>query len=77
MKRQIKVTPNYSKRTFTIRSIYYGQKLNNIYKISTDKFRTLPFDKDTFDDYIFNTSNDWQQFLRYNDGSYYAVKQYQ
>lgn len=72
----IKAVPNYNKRTFTLNVEHYydNYPFNRCLKV---RYRTLPFDKDTFEDYIFNTSNDWQQFLRYNDGSYYAVKQYQ
>ena len=61
---KIKVTPNYSKRTFTIRKTYEdGQKV---------KYRTIPFSQQEFDSELMNTENDWKQFLKSND--YYKVQ---
>ena len=60
---EIKVTPNYSKRTFTIRKTYSdGQKV---------KYRTIPFSQQEFDSELMNTEHDWKNFLRSND--YYRV----
>lgn len=60
---EIKVTPNYSKRTFTIRKTYDdGQKV---------KYRTIQFGQQEFDSELMNTENDWKYFLRGND--YYKV----
>jgi CRISPR/Cas system CSM-associated protein Csm4 (group 5 of RAMP superfamily) len=61
---EIKVTPNYSKRTFTIRKNYSdGQKV---------KYRTIQFNQDEFNSELMNTENDWKQFLKSND--YYRVR---
>jgi hypothetical protein len=61
---EIKVTPNYSKRTFTIRKKYS----DNNQKV---KYRTIPFNKDEFNSHLMNTENDWKHFLKSND--YYRV----
>lgn len=58
--REINVTPNHSKRTFTIRT-------------ESGKYRTLPVNKKEFNNDLDNTANDWQNFLRY-DNSYYPIK---
>ena len=55
----IKVTPNYSKRTFTIRK-------NGI------KYRTNKLDVDEFEELDMNTNNDWINWMRTND-FYYKV----
>jgi len=61
---QIKVTPNHSKRTFTIRKTYSdGQKV---------KYRTIQFNQQEFDSELMNTENDWRHFLKSND--YYKVQ---
>ena len=59
----IKVTPNYSNRTFTIRT-YTDSKLNN-------KYRTIKLSKDEFNSELNNTEIDWNQFLKSSD--YYKV----
>lgn len=46
-------TPNYSKKTFTIR--YHGSK-----------YRTYPMFKTEFEDCLLNTENDWKNYLRNN-----------
>lgn len=56
--REINVTTNYQKRTFTIRT-------------SSAKFRTTPMNKEEFNSCLDNTANDWKQFLKSND--YYTV----
>ena len=59
----IKATPNYSKRTFTIRT-YIDGKLSS-------KYRTIEMSQDEFDQEEMNTENDWRQFLK--SGDYYTV----
>ena len=56
--REINVTPNYSKRTFTIR-------------VTGAKYRTLQMSKQEFTECLHMTANDWQQFL--NTDAYYPV----
>lgn len=57
--REIKVSANQSKRTFTIRT-------------SAAKYRTLPMSKAEFNNANRNwTGNDWQQFLKTDE--YYKV----
>ena len=51
--KNLTATPNYSKRTFTLR--YHGSK-----------YRTCKLDKNEFEDCLFNTENDWKNFLRNN-----------
>ena len=62
----IKATPNFTDRTFTIRTFLNG-KLNN-------KYRTIKLSKPEFESELNNTENDWIQFLKYND--YYLLKSY-
>ena len=57
--RVIKTRPNFSKRTFTIIT-------------DSSKYRTYKLGKQEFDSCLFNTGNDWNQFLKSDD--YYAVK---
>ena len=57
--REIKATPNYSKRTFTLR-------------VDGKKYRTVRLNKEEFETCEYNTQNDWEQFLRSDD--YYLVK---
>ena len=61
---KIKVTPNKSKRTFTIRK-YIGGKV-------FAKYRTTQMSKDDFNSESMNTSGDWKHFLKGDD--YYIVK---
>ena len=57
--REIKATPNLSKRTFTIRT---GDGY---------KYRTTPMTQEEFDSNLNNTANDWAQFLKSDD--YYTI----
>lgn len=57
----IKATPNYSKRTFTIRCYADG--------IFYAKYRTTQMTQEEFDTEECNTKNDWEQFLKYGDYS--------
>ena len=58
--REIKISPNQSKKTITIRS----QGL---------KYRTLPMNEEEFESAsLFWTGNDWNNFLR-NTQDYYVV----
>ena len=61
---KITATPNYSKRTFTLRCYSDG--------IFYAKYRTTQMTQDEFDTEEYNTQNDWEQFLKYGD--YYKVK---
>jgi len=67
---EIIVKPNYSKRTFTIRVYSY----NNLYKNKPliNKYRTHRLTKEEFQSELYNTTNDWRQFLKSDD--YYVVK---
>ena len=56
----ITATPNYSKRTFTLRTSH------------GNKYRTNQLSKEEFESCEYNTSNDWKQFLKSDD--YYVVK---
>ena len=58
--REIKVSANQSKRTFTIRT-------------EAGKFRTLPMSKEEFRSCENNTGQDWQNYLR-TENSYSPVK---
>lgn len=49
--RSIFVRPNYSKRVFTI-------------KTESGKFKTYKLDENSFNENLFNTGNDWQNYLR-------------
>ena len=60
----IKATPNYSKRTYTIR-VYFDGKLSS-------KYRTIPMSKEEFYSNEINTNEDCKQFLKSNE--YYIVK---
>ncbi len=51
--RQIQVSANHIKRTFTIRT-------------DVAKYRTLPMSKEEFESCLNNTGNDWQNFLKSN-----------
>lgn len=53
-------TPNYSKRTFTIRT-------------NGSKYRTSQFSKAEFEENLHNTGKDWLNFLRTED-FYKAIK---
>lgn len=57
--REINVRENHGKRTFTIRT-------------ESGRYRTLPMNKEEFNSCLHNTGQDWQNFLRYDDG-YYRV----
>jgi len=52
--RQIKVSANFSKRTYTIYT-------------ESGKYRTFPMSKEEFNSCRHNTGNDWSDFLRAND----------
>lgn len=57
--REIKVSSNKSKRTFTIVT-------------DAAKFRTNPMSKEEFQSCLNNTGNDWNNFLKTDD--YHKVK---
>ena len=55
---KIEVRPNHLSRTFTI-------------KTSGGKYRTIQLSKDEFHSCLYNTGNDWKQFLKSSD--YYRI----
>lgn len=55
----VSATPNYSARTFTIRT-------------EVAKYRTTQMSKEEFQSCLNNTANDWAYFLKSSD--YYKVK---
>ena len=59
----IKATPNYSKRTFTIRKYISGKLFV--------KYRTIKMSEDEFNSESMNTENDWKEFLKSDD--YYKL----
>ena len=61
--KQITATPNFSKRTFTIR-VFVG----NFYK---SKYRTTKMTKQEFEEANYYTFTDWQHFLR--SDNYYRI----
>jgi hypothetical protein len=56
---KIKATPNFSKRTFTIRKYFKNELLV--------KYRTSKMTKEEFESEEMNTQKDWENFLRYGD----------
>jgi hypothetical protein len=60
----ITATPNYSKRTFTIRTFYDGKLFA--------KYRTVQMGLIEFDETEMYTSQDWKDFLKGDD--YYEIK---
>lgn len=61
---RIQATANHSKRTFTLRTYYEG-------KLSF-KYRTCKMDGEEFEEALYRTQNDWEQFLRASN-NYYKV----
>jgi hypothetical protein len=57
----MKIKSNKSKRTFTIRK-------------ENAKFRTLQMSQNEFEECDNNTNEDWKDFLKTQNGSYYEVK---
>ena len=51
---EMKITPNHSKRTFTIR--YRG-----------NKYRTTRMSKAEFEDAMYNMPSDWRDYIRNNE----------
>ena len=60
MKLQFKVTQNYQKRTFTI-------------YINDTKWRTNQMTKEEFQENLFNTQNNWKNYLL-TSNDYYKLK---
>ena len=63
VKRELQVSLNYSKRTYTLKFKYSDG--------ATIKYRTTPMSKEDFNNNLLNTENDWLQFLKTDD--YYKV----
>ena len=59
MSLSIEATPNYSKRTFTIRFKCENELFS--------KYRTTKMSRDDFESSLYNTENDWHHFLRANE----------
>ena len=55
---ELKISSNKPKRTFTI-------------QVNGSKYRTYTMSKEEFNSCLFNTGNDWNQFLKSSD--YYKV----
>jgi hypothetical protein len=49
--REISVRPNFSKRVFTV-------------KTESGKYKTYKLSRAEFDENLFNTGNDWENYLR-------------
>ena len=64
----IKVTPNYSKRTFTIRITEPANTPGEIYYA---KYRTYPVTVEEFDIDLCNTNQDWLNYLK--GTNYYII----
>lgn len=58
--REILVRPNFSKKVFTI-------------KTDAAKYRTYKLTENEFNDNLFNTGNDWLNFLKTSQ-DYFAIK---
>lgn len=57
--KEIKAAPNYQKKTFTIVVIYEdGEKY---------KFRTVKQSKEDFNELLYNTPEDWINYLKRNE----------
>ena len=61
----LKVTPNYRKKTFTIRKYDNGKVFS--------KYRTTPMSKEEFESEEMNTETDWRYFLR-SSNDYSVIK---
>lgn len=61
----IKVTPNHSKQTFTIRKQINGKTVS--------KYRTVKYHKSEFDDMNLMVQDDWQFFLNNLSNEYYLI----
>tara|TARA_R110000796_G_C14313289_1_gene406850 strand:+ start:361 stop:555 length:195 start_codon:yes stop_codon:yes gene_type:complete len=61
--KQIIATPNYLKKTFTLRCYVEGKLYG--------KYRTVPLPDEEFVSCEYNTQNDWDNFLKSDD--YYSV----
>jgi len=61
----IKVKPNHSQRTYTIRTYVKG--------LPSSKYRTYKMSKEEFNSCLYNTERDWREYLNRSD-DYYLVK---
>ena len=66
---EIKATPNYSARTFTIRK-EITEKDGRTFK---NKYRTDPMNKDEFEMHLSSTTIDWLNFFKYSQ-CYHFIK---
>ena len=65
---EIKATPNYSARTFTIRK-EITERDGRTWK---NKYRTDSMNQDDFEIHLSSTTNDWINFFKYSQ-AYYVV----
>jgi len=56
-------TANHSAKTFTIRKVFSDGTIS--------KYRTIRLPQEEFNSCLYNTENDWDQFLKSSD--YYSV----
>jgi len=66
--RSIKVTPNYSRRTFTIR---ITEPISTPGEVYYAKYRTYPVTIEEFDIDLYNSNQDWVNYLKGNN--YYMI----
>jgi len=66
---EIKVTPNHSARTFTIRKVTTDLYTGATYRA---KYRTEPMTQDDFDIHLSCNTMDWIQFIK-RSPCYYSV----
>lgn len=57
--RTIKAVPNYGKRTFTLYVQYEGKTIS--------KYRTMRYTQIVFDQMLYFTNEDWENYLRRAD----------
>jgi hypothetical protein len=63
-KQLIEATPNYSRRTFTLR--FKDDKGRTV-----KKYRTYSYNREDFESMEFNTLSDWNDFLKSDE--YYVI----
>lgn len=61
---KLQVTANHARRTYTIRRTFKG--------VTLIKYRTNIMSKEEFEEHLYNTSGDWENFLRTNY-NYYKI----
>lgn len=64
--RTINSTPNYSKRTFTLRVIHEKER--------PIKYRTNLLTKEEFESCLYFTQDDWSNFLKQSNNYFYITR---